>query len=45
MKIDRAAGELLERGVELGQIEDVPHGRAVRFRDPEGNVVQVHEPA
>lgn len=43
--IRSAAADLAKRGVEIGEIEDVPGGRAAKFNDPEGNVIQVHEAA
>jgi predicted enzyme related to lactoylglutathione lyase len=42
--IERAVAGLQERGVAVGAIEDVPYGRAATFRDPEGNIIEVHEP-
>ena len=42
--LDAVVASLRERGVEVGAIEDVPYGRAATFRDPEGNVIEVHEP-
>lgn len=43
--IDEVAERLRERGIAVGAIEDVPYGRAAIFRDPEGNAIEVHEPA
>lgn len=39
-----AAAALRDRGVAVGALEDVPYGRATTFSDPEGNVVEIHEP-
>jgi len=41
--IDAVAEDLRSRGVEVGEIEDVPYGRAVTFPDPEGNLLEIHE--
>ncbi len=43
--IDGVAEDLRSRGVEVGGIEDVPYGRAVTFPDPEGNLLEIHEPS
>ncbi len=43
--IDAVAEDLRSRGVEVGGIEDVPYGRAVTFPDPEGNLLEIHEPS
>jgi len=42
--IDAVAEDLRSRGVEVGEIENVPYGRAVTFPDPEGNLLEIHEP-
>lgn len=42
--IDTAVSGLRERGVEVGDVEERPYGRYVRFRDPEGNVVGLEQP-
>jgi catechol 2,3-dioxygenase-like lactoylglutathione lyase family enzyme len=45
---DAARAELLERGVEVGEVQDFPWGRFVFFADPDGNpwsVQQAHAPA
>lgn len=42
--IDSVVAELLGRGVSVGPIEDVPYGRAAKLSDPEGNVIELHEP-
>jgi predicted enzyme related to lactoylglutathione lyase len=34
---DAARAELLERGVEVGEVEEFPWGRFVFFADPDGN--------
>jgi predicted enzyme related to lactoylglutathione lyase len=41
--IDVAA--LQAQGVVVGAIEAVPFGRAATFCDPEGNLIELHEPA
>ena len=35
--VEAARAELLERGVEVGEIQDFPWGSFVFFRDPDGN--------
>jgi|SRR5690348_10812392 len=35
--IDAARAELLERGVEVGEVQDFPWGRFIIFNDPDGN--------
>ena len=35
--IEAARAELLERGVEVGEVQDFPWGRFVFFSDPDGN--------
>jgi catechol 2,3-dioxygenase-like lactoylglutathione lyase family enzyme len=44
--IEAARAELLERGVEVGEIQDFPWGSFVFFSDPDGNgwAVQQVEP-
>ncbi|WP_457541578.1 VOC family protein [Streptomyces filamentosus] len=44
--IERAHAELTARGVEAGEIEDLPWGSFVYFADPDGNrwTVQQKEP-
>ncbi|MEU3395871.1 VOC family protein [Streptomyces filamentosus] len=44
--IERAHAELTARGVEVGEIEDLPWGSFVYFADPDGNrwAVQQKEP-
>ena len=39
--IESAARRLKERGVQIGDIEDVPNGRAAICMDPEGNTLLV----
>ena len=34
---DAARAELLERGVDVGEVQDFPWGRFVFFSDPDGN--------
>jgi catechol 2,3-dioxygenase-like lactoylglutathione lyase family enzyme len=40
---DAARTELLERGVEVGEVQDFPWGRFVFFADPDGNGWAVQE--
>jgi catechol 2,3-dioxygenase-like lactoylglutathione lyase family enzyme len=40
---DAARAELLERGVEVGEVEEFPWGRFVFFEDPDGNGWSVQE--
>lgn len=35
--IEAARAELVERGVEVGEVQDFPWGRFVFFSDPDGN--------
>jgi catechol 2,3-dioxygenase-like lactoylglutathione lyase family enzyme len=35
--VEAARAELLERGVEVGEVQDFPWGSFVFFRDPDGN--------
>jgi len=35
--IDAARAELLERGVEVGDVQDFPWGKFIFFSDPDGN--------
>ena len=35
--IDAARTELLERGVEVGEVQDFPWGKFIFFSDPDGN--------
>jgi predicted enzyme related to lactoylglutathione lyase len=41
--IDAARAELLERGVEVGEIQEFPWGSFVFFTDPDGNAWAVQE--
>jgi catechol 2,3-dioxygenase-like lactoylglutathione lyase family enzyme len=43
--IEGARAELLERGVEVGDVQDFPWGRFVFFSDPDGNGWAVQEVA
>lgn len=43
--LDEAVAALRSRGVDVGAIEPVPYGRAALLRDPDGHVVELHEPA
>lgn len=40
---DAARAELLERGVEVGEVQEFPWGRFVFFADPDGNGWAVQE--
>jgi predicted enzyme related to lactoylglutathione lyase len=40
---DVARAELLERGVEVGEVQDFPWGRFVFFSDPDGNSWSVQQ--
>jgi predicted enzyme related to lactoylglutathione lyase len=42
--LDAAVGALRDRGVAVGDPFDVPAGRAAKLRDPDGNVLELHEP-
>ena len=41
---DAARQELLDRGVEVGEVQAFPWGRFVFFTDPDGNSWSVQEP-
>lgn len=41
--IDGARAELLERGVEVGEVQEFPWGKFVFFEDPDGNSWSVQE--
>ncbi len=41
--IDAARAELVERGVDVGEVQDFPWGRFVFFSDPDGNAWSVQE--
>jgi predicted enzyme related to lactoylglutathione lyase len=43
--IEAAVDDLKAKGVPVGAIEPVPYGRAVQLVDPEGNSLELHEPA
>jgi predicted enzyme related to lactoylglutathione lyase len=43
--IESAVERLREKGVDVTDVLEVPFGRAATFADPEGNVIQIHEPA
>ena len=42
--IDEVHGFLLERGVDVSDIQDFPWGRFCFFADPDGNGWSVHGP-
>ena len=41
--IETARRELLDRGVEVGEVQDFPWGRFVFFEDPDGNSWSVQQ--
>jgi catechol 2,3-dioxygenase-like lactoylglutathione lyase family enzyme len=41
--IDAARAELVERGVEVGEVQDLPWGSFVFFSDPDGNAWAVQQ--
>ena len=41
---DAARAELLERGLEVGEVQEFPWGRFVFFADPDGNAWSVQGP-
>ena len=41
--VDAARSELVERGVEVGEVQDFPWGRFIFFSDPDGNGWAVQE--
>ncbi|MDP2710239.1 MAG: VOC family protein [Solirubrobacteraceae bacterium] len=41
--IEAARVQLLDRGVEVGEVEDFPWGRFVSFGDPDGNAWSVQQ--
>jgi predicted enzyme related to lactoylglutathione lyase len=43
--INAARAELLERGVEVGEVQEFPWGSFVFFSDPDGNAWAVQQPA
>ena len=42
--IEAARAELVERGAEVGEVQDFPWGRFVFFSDPDGNGWALQEP-
>jgi catechol 2,3-dioxygenase-like lactoylglutathione lyase family enzyme len=42
-EIQAARAELLERGVEVGEVQEFPWGKFVFFQDPDGNSWSVQE--
>src|SRR4029450_9563294 len=42
-EIQAARAELLERGVEVGEVQEFPWGKFVFFQDPDGNSWAVQE--
>lgn len=42
--LDATRDALTERGLTVGEPFDVPYGRAAKLRDPEGNVLELHQP-
>lgn len=42
--LEASVAFLADAGVEVGSIESVPYGRAVFLTDPEGNVIELHQP-
>lgn len=43
--LDAVAVRIRAKKVQMDGIFEVPYGRAVKIKDPEGNVIQIHEPA
>jgi predicted enzyme related to lactoylglutathione lyase len=41
--VDAARAQLVERGVEVGEVQEFPWGRFVFFKDPDGNGWAVQE--
>jgi predicted enzyme related to lactoylglutathione lyase len=41
--VDAARAELVERGVEVGEVQEFPWGRFIFFSDPDGNGWAVQE--
>ncbi len=41
--LDQTVSLLRNREVDVGDIEAVPGGRAAKFRDPAGNVLEIHQ--
>ncbi len=42
--IEAAREELIGLGLAVGAIKSVPHGKALKFADPEGNILELHQP-
>lgn len=42
--VERCAQGLRRAGVQVGEVFDVPYGRATKFSDPEGNIIEIHQP-
>ncbi len=42
--LEASIKELIQRGVAVEEIRDVPYGRAACFKDPAGNTVELHKP-
>lgn len=42
--LEAAVTALRARGITVGEPFDVPYGRAAKLRDPEGNVLELHQP-
>jgi catechol 2,3-dioxygenase-like lactoylglutathione lyase family enzyme len=40
---DRARAEFVERGLDVGEVEDLPWGRFLYFKDPDGNAWNVQQ--
>jgi LmbE family N-acetylglucosaminyl deacetylase len=45
LELDRHVARLREAGVEVSEVDVRPDGRAVRLRDPDGNALELFEPA
>ncbi|MQA97624.1 MAG: hypothetical protein GEV11_24485 [Streptosporangiales bacterium] len=42
--VERSAADLAAAHVEVTPVENVPYGRAATLRDPDGNVIEIHQP-
>lgn len=42
--IERRRTEITRTGTEISPVEPVPYGSAAQLRDPEGNLVELHQP-
>lgn len=42
--IKTVAASLRAKGVAVSDIHDVPNGRAATFNDPDGNLIEIHQP-